>query len=917
MTVEIVGRDDEVAWLDSFFDGAGEGLRAAVLEGDAGIGKTTIWRAGLAAARERSLHVLVARPAESERGLAHAGLSDLLEECVGEILPDLPAPRRRALETVLLLDGGAGATADARAIAVAVFSVLRELARRGPVLVAIDDVQWLDASSGAALAFALRRLDRDRVALLLARRAGGTPSLLEHALPDGSTERLSVGPLSLGATQRLIRVRLGRTFPRPTLVRLHEVAGGNPFFALELARALAEVEQPVDPTAPLPVPETLERLVSDRLSALPEVTREALLVVALAGSSTAASLETVGVSHGVLEPAVTANVLELADGEVRFTHPLLASGVVADADDDARRRAHRAAAAAVHDPVSRARHVAAALEWQDAAVARELEDAAGLARARGAASVAAELGEGALRATPPEHEEDRRRRGSQAARDYLAAGAADRAFLLARELLDLAQPGAARAEVLVLLGDLEDVAGTIEGAVSSLEQALIEASGSLELQVVIHQRLAVTTRITDGLAVAERHARAALRLGEGLGDDALNARTLAALSIIRFNAGQPDAFELAERARHLAGRSNDAVAIVDATASQIHCLVWSGRIDEARPILTELIAPAAEDDEPDATTPLFYLTILEERAGRLELARAYADRLVDLAFQYGGPELADAPTIAGMTASVALAQGEVELAREYAERALAHPDSRMPTAFRRFQLGLLGRIDAWSGDAAGAVERFATVEEGRRAAGFSSAAGSAYVADYIEALLELGRPDDAIAVLDEWEADARHIGNRWVLPQAARCRGLVAAAAGEIESALALLEEAVAAHEAADDPFGRARALLALGTTRRRARQKRSAREAIEAALAGFEAIGAAGWAERARAELGGIGGRTREEGLTPAERRVAALVAEGRTNREVAAALVLGERTVESHLTSVYAKLGIRSRTELARRIG
>jgi DNA-binding CsgD family transcriptional regulator len=139
---------------------------------------------------------------------------------------------------------------------------------------------------------------------------------------------------------------------------------------------------------------------------------------------------------------------------------------------------------------------------------------------------------------------------------------------------------------------------------------------------------------------------------------------------------------------------------------------------------------------------------------------------------------------------------------------------------------------------------------------------------------------------------------------------------GDIERATSLLEEAVAKHEHAGDPFGRARALLALGIVRRRARQKRPAREAIEAALAGFEALGAAGWAERAGGELGRIGGRTRAEGLTAAERRVASLVAEGRTNREVAAALFLAERTVASHLSRVYTKLDVRSRTELARKL-
>jgi DNA-binding CsgD family transcriptional regulator len=189
-----------------------------------------------------------------------------------------------------------------------------------------------------------------------------------------------------------------------------------------------------------------------------------------------------------------------------------------------------------------------------------------------------------------------------------------------------------------------------------------------------------------------------------------------------------------------------------------------------------------------------------------------------------------------------------------------------------------------------------------------------WIADHAEALLELGRLDDAVQVLDLWEADARRLGREWVLADVTRCRGLVAAAQGAIDDAASLLEEAVASHDEVHNAFGRARALLALGVVRRRQRQKRAARDSIEAALAGFEELGAATWVERARAELGRIGGRTRTEGLTPAERRVAALVAEGRTNREVAAALFLGERTVETHLSHVYAKLGVRSRAELAR---
>ncbi|HET7739084.1 MAG TPA: helix-turn-helix transcriptional regulator, partial [Mycobacterium sp.] len=173
-----------------------------------------------------------------------------------------------------------------------------------------------------------------------------------------------------------------------------------------------------------------------------------------------------------------------------------------------------------------------------------------------------------------------------------------------------------------------------------------------------------------------------------------------------------------------------------------------------------------------------------------------------------------------------------------------------------------------------------------------------------------------VSLRDAWETDAVRVGRGWVAAHATRCRGLVAAAIGDVDTALTLLTQATAQHEAVGDAFGRARALLALGIVRRRARQKRPAREAIEAAHSAFETIGASRWAARASSELGRISGRHQAEGLSAAERRVAALVAEGRTNREVAQELFLAERTVASHLTSVYAKLGVRSRTELARRL-
>jgi DNA-binding CsgD family transcriptional regulator len=221
---------------------------------------------------------------------------------------------------------------------------------------------------------------------------------------------------------------------------------------------------------------------------------------------------------------------------------------------------------------------------------------------------------------------------------------------------------------------------------------------------------------------------------------------------------------------------------------------------------------------------------------------------------------------------------------------------------------------AWRGRPLEAVAHFAAADEARSGTGVRAPSMYWWRAEQVEALLELGRVEDAVELLDRWSRDAARLGLERLLAEAARCRGLVAAACGDLATAASLLAEAVDRHAATGDPFGRARALLARGIVARRQRQKRAARDTIQAAVEAFEAVGAAGWAARARTELGRIGGRTREHGLTSAERRVAALVAEGRTNREVAAALFVGERTVETHLSHVYAKLGVRSRTELAR---
>jgi DNA-binding CsgD family transcriptional regulator len=899
MVKEIVGREDELRALRAFVEDAEAGASAIVLEGTAGIGKSTLWFAGVEHARQHGLRVLLSRPAEAERALAHAGLGDLFGDALDDVLPALTAPRRRALEVALLLEEAAGDPVDHRAVAVAVHTALLHLAGRGPVLVAVDDVQWLDAASSAALAFALRRLGASAVRLLLARRIveAGAPEL-EQALDPERVWRVTVGSLSLGALHGLLRDRIGRPFARQTLLRIHEQSGGNPLFALELALAL---EADGDPLQPLPVPESVEELLRARLSGLPRPTRDAIALASALGTASTVLLERAGVTARALAPAITAGVIERENGTIRFTHPLLSSVLYRELGEE-RRGVHGRLAALLDDPLLRARHLALSRDTADGEVARELDAAVGLAADRGAWAVAAELAEHALRLTPREARDDRVRRALTAARAHHAAGEWTRARAIATGLLDEIETGSVRAESLVFLAELEGVDRSAE----LLEEALREASERPELRAVIHGRLAWARRFQDGSA----HARKALELAEQLDDDALRARAREVQAVLGWFAGEA-ADDVPARVHDFATAVGGEQLVQEATLALVNTLAPSSTRGEARALLEREQREWQERDEPRSARALWGLAWVEFWAGCWELAARHAVEAHDVFVQYG----LEVPQTHLPIALVAVHRGQLELARTHSQRALRLAEEQFALHPPQ-HLAILGLVGAGSGDLAEAADWLDKAE--RRAAEFGWREPSLrwFTPDQVEVLLELGRTDEAVRTLDAWEEDARRVGREWVLAHVTRCRGLVAAARGEVEEAVSLLEGAVAEHVAVGDPFGRARALLALGVVRRRARQKRPARDTIEAALGGFEELGAATWVARARAELGRIGGRTREEGLTAAEQRVAVLVAEGRTNKEVAAALFLGERTVASHLSRIYAKLGVRSRTELARRL-
>ena len=335
------------------------------------------------------------------------------------------------------------------------------------------------------------------------------------------------------------------------------MSGGNPFYGLELARALGNTESAHDPTRPLPVPERLEELLSARLGSFTGPTRDALVLAAAHARVTTDELRAAGADPDALEPALDERVVELTAGAVRFTHPLLASTLYQGLAPTEQRRAHRRLARVVRGSVARARHLALSTDRPAATLAATLEQEAAAAARQGTPVVAAELGEHALRLTPPDDGAGRDRRAAATARAHIAAGTTARARILATELVERSTPGLARAEALQLLADAEG--DDIRRGITLRREALVEAEGHPALQAALHAQLALAVRFVEGLEAAERHAAAAVALAEPLGDDALRAAALAGLALIRFNAGRPDAVARAEEAYALASEEDGVV----------------------------------------------------------------------------------------------------------------------------------------------------------------------------------------------------------------------------------------------------------------------------------------------------------------------------------------------------------------------
>jgi ATP/maltotriose-dependent transcriptional regulator MalT len=877
----MVGRDQEVAAVRRLL--GGRGLRAVVIEGEPGIGKTTVWQELLEPG------ALVARAVEAETQLGYAALADLLAPVVDEHLDALPEPQRVAIEVALLRRTATGRV-DRRAVATGVHSLLRRCA---PVLLAIDDVQWLDRSSAAVLSFALRRLADQDVRVLLTKRAGVDDPI------ELDAQRMTLGPLTLSGIHHVIRQEIGHVFPRPTLQRVVQASGGNPLFAVELARALAETGARPGPGEPLPVPDTLTALMQTRIARLSDGARDALLVCASLSSPTTEVVDDVS-------EAERAGFVTVDGTRIRFTHPLLASTVYASASATERRAVHARLAEVVTDSEEQVRHLALAVQGEDEAVAAALEIAAHNANARAAPQVAAELAALACRATPST---DARRPRTLALCEYLfRSGDTEEAARRANELLQELPPGATRARTHELLARIGHVATSAAGPAEHCAQALADAGDDVQLRALIH---ATGARVGyDDFTVAREHAEAVHALLDQIDDPMLESQALCAYIGCVFSMGEPLPKDLVDRA--LALEEHAAVPdVADRVSAAVG--VWlklDGDFDGARRWLEKTYRDAVDEGD-DASLPyaLSHLPQLDLWMGRWDDSERHALEHLELAEEMAQP--AQRRQALFNLANVHAHQGRVDDTRRELDELLADAERVGEEWSVCNALAILGFLELSLGNDTAAADALARNLSIRAAI----AAGDPVraEADYVHALIELGRLDDAEPVLTGLEERAAHVDRSPIRALAAAQRARLEAARGDLDAAVAALEEAFGQHARSSVPFDLARTLVTEGQIRRRRGERRAAREALERAVASFDELGAPLWSERAAAELRRIPiRRGAGDELTPTEEQVAELAAAGRTNREMAQALFMSPKTVEANLTRIYRKLGISSRAEL-----
>ena len=916
MTGHLIGRTAEMALARTRLLTRDPEPAALLVVGEPGIGKTRLVEEATSEARAVGFSILRARPVEAEARLSYSGLIDLLREIPPSLLTELQPPQRLALEVALRLREPDQPSRDPLAVSMSVLSLLRRMTEGEPVLMVVDDLQWLDRASQRAIGYALRRATGP-LRLLFAARDSGRPTLFDeviHELPRGRVDEVRVGPLSSAALHQIFKDELGVNFARPLLVKVEQASGGNPFFALEIARAISTGRIEVEPARPLAVPDDLRVLVSGRLAPLTGPARRLLVYMAASGEmETGLSRQLLGKdAEKALDEAIDADIIEEADGRLRFTHPLLASSVYGTASDSELLEVHSSLAEATDDVERRAVHVALSDAGSETGTEGLLERAAAQAMARGAPEVAVELLQLAC---------DVSSAPSATLRCALAdasfrAGDTTGAETTLETLIEALPPGVDRAHALALSAAVAYETSGAERCIALSEQALREAGDDSVLQARLYATLAAVS--WNDVAKASSFAARSIELLDETEDPDVDSLCLALLSAVinALMAGEGLKMDLVERA--LALEPQTSLRVSDRpSAAYAAQLKYNDDYEGARALLDKTKRSIeAEGDEGGVPYVLSHYPQLELWTGNLHAARAVA--LDHLAYSERTSQAAQRAQ-ALFNLSLADAHlGNIEDAVTSAQEALEFGEQEEDIYLIGLACWGLGAAHVHGGDPAKALAPLDRAAQLREQVGIKDPGRWRFYAEHVEAMLatnDIDRAHSEAELLMERAASVDRVSG---LATAQRSRALVAAARGQLEEAAGHLERAIEAHERWGNPFERARTLLIVGQIDRRMKAKSKAKTALDEARTVFVEIGARLWAERAEGELARVGLRPAAPlELTETERRVAELAASGLTNKDVASHLFISPKTVEANLAKVYRKLGISSRAELGARLG
>jgi DNA-binding CsgD family transcriptional regulator len=908
----LLGRVAECAQVDRLLAAARGGTSGALLiRGDPGIGKTALLQ--YAAGRAGHMTVLAARGVEVEADVPFSGLLELLRPIL-QCLERIAAPQALALRSALAL-GPAGAT-DRFIIGAATLSVLAARAEESPLLVLVDDGQWLDASSAAALVFATRRLLADSVAVIFAVRTGEAPAIEAAGLPE-----LVLGGLDREASRALLARHAHAAVPPETADRLVRATGGNALALVELASEAPDLRADLEDGL-APVATSVERAFLRRTRGLSRAARRALVLAAAFGSSELSMITqaaaTLDIDVPALQEAERVGLITIADAQLEFRHPLVRSALYHAAPADERRAAHRAIADVFgrrHDPDRHAWHLASAALGPEEPTARALDQAAARALGRGAYAVAASAYERAAHLTPDDGEARARRLLSAADAAWLA-GRAQLALSLLGEVLERCAEPRLRADALHLRGR----AAAQIGPVMHGHDLLVEAASQIEAtdpaMAVMMLAEAADTCVYAGqprqmLAAAERAWELA---GPGAGEWETAFAGLALGTALIYNGEGVAGARLVRQ----------TIALIDSSdvlGDDPRLLSWAALaplwLREAR------IGRALVDRAIDATRTRgaagvlpFAVQIAAVDAAadnRWALSVALHDEAIRLA-RDTGQTVRLCGALAGL-ARIEARQGREAACREHASDAVTLSEQLGLPFYRAWAIGALADLELSLGrleQALGWLE-----EKDRLLAGLQIADPDLSPApELVEVHVRAMRIGAARAIAEDHIRRAQEKGQPWALARAERCRGLLADADSMDEP----FTRALNLHARTPDTFELARTRLCYGERLRRAKRRTPAREQLRGAFEAFSDLGAAPWAELARLELQVTGETARRrdanvlDALTPQELRIAMVLAAGRTTREAAAQLFLSPKTIEYHLRSAYRKLGICSRDELAK---